>query len=224
MSDKPVVHLWLANPADLVTFDATSPKEAVKRSHLIPNDWDYSSSGWLKLGTATVDVSLNFDQEATHAAAIATMQAKISEIHAKAHRDAQILQEGINKLLAIEHTVDAPTAVVEPLHHWIDIINDHGWTCIKTGCALEVTSDTSSHAYWGDLFVNPDGTRHLFNMADAVPSRASHTIDLSDPVVYVTCNEDGFQTPYLGHPRLVVFDKELCSFSDALTSYLEGGA
>lgn len=211
------VNVWLSNPAELVTLDTRDPVALANRCSLMQSAYDYSSCGWLKLGTAEVKFSMTFDEATATRAAIETLEKKIQEINAEAYEKTQTLRQGINNLLAISYTPDAKESVQEakePVYTWQDVIQSEGWTCIKTGCAMVI----DGKAYWGDLFSNLHGER-LFNDCAEVPQTSDYAWD-SAVCTSVNPDSESLTTSYAGFPRLTVFAVADCKDSQDLSDYL----
>lgn len=222
MSLQTTVNVWLTNPAELVTLDLSNSDAIIRSCYIEGTQYDYSSNGWLKLGSASLDLTLSFDQEAATQAAVKVMQDKINEIHAKAYKETQVLQEGINKLLAIGYDKQT-VAAATPFDDWQDVIHTEGWKCIKTGCGLTITSNAGDRSYWGDLFQDLSTSRYLFNLAENSFEASTYIPDAEGVMDLITADGEAmdFEPNYRNFPRLFVFHFQDAKCNTSLENYLE---
>lgn len=204
--------VWLANPAELLTIDFSNGSSVRKAVHILDPEVDCTSCGWLKLGEVDLTFHFTFDHAQAAEQAVKQLRAKIAETQAKAHRECMVMQEGINKLLAISYSAPAPA----PEHD----SEDRSWRdtadTIITGCGL-LFCETQ---YWGDLWQDTETGNFVFNgIADgsggALPDE---TTWLEDPM-FLEVKRDA-EGEVIRHGRVFFIPATAADLSPAAQDYI----
>ena len=103
-------NFWLTEAARAVTLDFENPERFANQVSMMETNVDYSTIGWVKLGSCTTTFTMEISYDELCGKAVASMQDKLAKMEKEHQQKVEVIKEGIAKLAAIGYT--APKVVV----------------------------------------------------------------------------------------------------------------
>lgn len=204
--------VWLTRPDELKKIDFRDPKSVDEHSYLCETGMDMTSSGWTRLGDATITFNNLINPNTVAVAAAAQIDKAIEGLRVETETKINEFLRVKQELLCLEAPAAAPE-LVNPL--FVPMYLDPEWrewsTCIKTGCALFF----KGRYFWGDLWVGEGGDYYLFNGTSLMGSEEPEA-----STYLVTVSASAFPEQ-MG--TVIQASVGECSLSPELIAYLEKG-